>query len=656
MSYVLTTCPFCGCGCGLYLQVQGKRVLGVAPSPGHPVAQGKLCVKGWHAHELTTSPQRLHSPLIRRNGELAAASWEEALQTAASLLRGVRETHGPAALAALGSTRATNEENYLLARLARCALGTNNVDFAARVEALPGAFDLPEYRHLTLPAAVLEDIGRADLIVLWQCDPAHEHPAAAARVLRAAEAGVPVMEVSTRSGQLGRLACCRLTPRPGSDVHLAHGLLRAALAAAQPTTPEAQALAAAVAEWTPQRTQAVTGVPAEALVAAAEALAHCSRPLVLATRGATLGWHGSDMLQTLWVLTSTLAEPGSTWSGLLWLTLGSNLQGARDMGVVPYFLSGYQPVADQHVREKFAAAWGVEPPAEPGLFAWDMLDRVKGLLVMGDDPTQHLPAPGPARELLTGLEALVVVDSVRTAVVELAHVALPGTVFAEKEGTLTSADRRVQRVRAAAPPPREARPEWEALCELSAHLGHPMSYASPAAVMDEIAGLTPLYEGFSHRALDQEWAARLPEFAEAPVPVLAEADEAAEAAVDERFPLLLALDCALDGWAADALVRSTAVLGRELGATRPVEVAKLEMNPADAERAGLRTGDRARVVSRAGEMETVVRVNAAVAAGAVVLPFAQRELAAQVMPPAAHPETGVPVIAPCAVRVERSQA
>lgn len=270
MPYVMTDCPFCGCGCGLYLEVQGQKVLGVAPSGAHPVSRGRLCVKGWHAHELATSSQRFRTPLVRQSGRLREASWEKALDLIASRLNEIKATGGPGAVGVLGSPRGTNEENYLLAKLARCCLGTNNVDFADRLEALPGVFDLPQYRHLTTPSLTLNDLDRADLIVLWQSDPSQEHPAVASSVLRATERGTPVIEVTARRGQLGGLAQHHLSPRPGTDVYLVYGLLRAAFERKQPSAPVAEALAASISDWVPERTEVVTGVSADLVDKVAE--------------------------------------------------------------------------------------------------------------------------------------------------------------------------------------------------------------------------------------------------------------------------------------------------------------------------------------------------------------------------------------------------
>ena len=655
MAYVMTTCPFCGCGCGLYLEVQGQKVVGVSPSADHPVSQGRLCAKGWHAHELATSSRRFRTPQVRRNGTFQDASWEEALDLLASRLRGIG-----AAVGVLGSARGTNEENYLLAKLARCCLGTNNIDFSDRLEALPGLFDLPQYRHLTTPSLALSDLDSADLILLWQTDPTYEHPAAAARVMRAVERGAPVLHVGSRRGQLGSLARHHLSPRPRTDMYLAYGLLRAAFERRRPRTPTAEAVAASVSDWTPERTEAVTGVSGDLIGKAGEMIGRADRPVIACAQAATMGERSAELLGALSALSWVASDEAQPRPVLLWLGRRCNLQGARDMGVVPYLLTGYQAVAEEAARGRFSRSWGVELPAESGLAAWDMLGQVRGMLVMADDPVGRLPDAGRTRAALEKLEFLAVIDIFPTATTEIADLVLPGASFAEKEGTFTSADRRVQRVRQAIPPPGAAKPEWKILCELSGRLGHAMDYDSPAAVMAEIATLTPGYQGVSFAALDAGWGSRSTLASEVSRPDLNGVDEETESvlrsvlpAVDAEFPLVMTVDYSLQAWADDPMVGGTITLRRELGADRVPGSPVIELSSADAAELQLRQGQRVRVRSRTGEVEAVIHASGEVAPGIVLLPFAMRELAAQVMPSTLHPESGVPVLPPCAVSVRK---
>jgi len=659
MPYVMTTCPFCSCGCGLYLEVQGQTVVGLVPSAEHPVSQGRLCVKGWHAHELAGSRQRLRTPAVRRDGRLQSVSWEEAVDVLASRLGEIRAAGGPGAVGVLGSARGTNEENYLLAKLARGCLGTNNIDFSERLEALPGLFDLPQYRPLTTPGLTLADLGRADLVVLWQSDPSCEHPAVASRVMRAVEEGASLVGVGTRRGQLSGLARHHLSPRPGTEVYLVYGLLRSGFERRRPSTPGAEALAASVSDWTGERTEAVTGVPGDLVEEVGEMIARADRPVIACARGATLQTHSSELLNALsalsWVGGGVQPRPA-----LLWLGHYSNLRGARDMGVVPYFVTGCQSVVDGDTRERFNRAWGVELPAEPGLSAWDMPGKVRGMLVMGDDPAGRLPDVGRTRAALEGLEFLAVIDVFPTATTEVAHLVLPGVTFAEKDGTFTSGDGEVRRVRQAVSPPGAARPEWKILCELSSRLGYAMSYDSPATVMDEIAALTPSYQGVSFARLEAEWGSRLPLVDQLAPPELNGTEEPetilrrAVPALDSEFRLVMTVDYSSQAWADDPMVRGTVTLRRELGADRVPGSAVIEMSAADATELQLRNGQRVRVRSRTGEVEAVVQVSSDVAPGIVMLPYAVRELAAAVMPTTLHPESGVPTLSPCAVSVRKA--
>lgn len=663
MPYVASPCPFCGCGCGLYLQVADGLVIGTASSPEHPVARGRLCLKGWHAHEAAANPHRLTRPLIRRGATLEPASWAEALDLVASRLLSVKAEHGAGAIGVLGSARCTNEDNFLLAKFARGALGTNNVDTAARLEALPGLFDLPQYRHLTRSGASLAAVDEADLIVLWQADPVEEHPAVAARVLRAAQRGVPAIEVAWRSSQLADRAALRLAPRPGSDTVLAGALVHAAFQHAGPPSPESEEFAAGIADLTPERAGSATGVAASLIEDAGRLLASAARPLILYTRGLTLQPEATDVLAALSALGGGNGGSDGSWPRLLWLSRYSNLQGARDMGVVPYFLPGYRSVTDEGPRARFAEAWGAPIPTEGGLSAWEMLGAVRALVVMGDDPLVTLPDIASARKALAGLSFLVVLDSVLSPIAETAHVVLPAASFAEQDGTFTSTEHRVQRVRAAVPPLGEARPGWQVICELSGRLGRPMAYASPASIMAEVASLAPAYAGVSYQALDDSVGGLLVEpqagVAQATAPKASEAepsfalDQAAAPETDDEFPYVLAPDYALRSWGGEALVASSVCLRRELAPGRPSQLAQIEIGRADARERGLRDGQQVVIRSRAGEMRASLRLNDAVRPGVLALPYSMREAAAAVMPPALHPETGVPLLAPCAVSIHQ---
>lgn len=664
MPPVMTTCPFCGCGCGMYLHVNGGRVVGVGASPSHPVGQGRLCVKGWHAHEVTNSSERLRTPLVRRGKGLEEATWGEALELVAGRIGEIKAAKGARAVGLLGSTRCTNEDNFLLMKFARCALGSNNVDFCARLEALPALFDLQQYRRLTLSDACLGDIDRADLILLWQADPAEEHPAAAARIIRAAQRGVPVIEVGWRSGQMGKLAQMHLPLRPPTGVQLVAGLLNVILCGSGPPPADVETLAASVADCNPDWTEAATGVPAAVVRQAGEALARAARPLIICTRSATLGPDGTEVLMTLHVLGRLKNHSSPGWSALLWLSHNSNLQGARDMGVVPHFLTGYQVLSDRSVREKFERAWRASLPTEPGLSAWEMPGQVRALLVMGDDPIGALPASALIRNALADLDFLVVQDIFLSPTAQAAHVVLPGATFAEKDGTFTSTEHRVQRVRKATEPLGQARADWEILCALSRRMGYPMEYASPAQIMEEITALTPLYAGVSYQALDDGFGIRLP------VPDVEQGQEIAPGTggsthepvsvremrapeVTRDFPLLLMADHALGAWADDALVACSVSLRREVGRGRLANRPVVEMSPADASENDLRDGQTVCVRSRNGEMKAKMHINPAVCSGVLVLPFMMREAAAAVMPASLDAETGLPVLLPCAVRVEK---
>ena len=621
----LTVCPFCGCGCGLYLRVEEGRSVGVCPSLSHPISQGRLCAKGWHAYELAATPLRLRRPLLRKDGKLVEATWPQALEAAARGLTDVKRRHGPQALAALGSPAATNEANFALMRLARQALGTNSVDFAGRLD-LAGALGL----H---PTASIQQIDQADLLFLIDTDAGDDHPAITARLLRARRRGANVIALGQRHHRLARLANVELQCLPGRYVEVLKGLI------AQLQGPSV--------ENSPERVAVASGVPADRLRQAGTLLAEAQQPLVIVGRAVLRGAAAAAFFHQLDALLAALQKSPETSSGG-WLALGAkaNSRGALEMGLAPNLLSGYQPINSPQARQAFASAWGAALPEQPGLNLWAMNGAVRGLVLMGDDPAFSATNPTRTRELLDSLEFLVVLDSVRSGPAERADVVLPGAAFGEEEGRFTSLEGRVQRVRGVISPPAEAKPNWEALALLAKQLGADFGYSSPAAIMEQIAALTPLYQGISHAQLAQGGRLLSPSQGELPAaPAEAKRDEAA---LD--LPFWLALDLG-DSWEGEPALLSLPVLRQEFSLLlKEFPLGFIELNPADAKSLGVRPGGKVKLSGRQGEFVISARLSEEVPAGLALLPFWQRARGLAVI--GLMESNGRPTVAPVQVKIE----
>ena len=408
MKKTLTTCPYCGTGCMFYLVSDGGRLVGVEPSTTHPISRGSLCVKGWNAYAFVHHPDRLTTPLVRRGADLQPASWDEALGLVVDRLRAIQREHGADALMFASSAKATNEENYLLMKLARGVFGTNNIDHCARLCHSSTVTGLAETFGSGAMTNSISCFDRTDLIFVIGSNTTEQHPLIGSRIITAVRRGARLIVADNRRIRLARHAQLHLRHKNGSDVALLNGMMHVIIAEGladrafiDDRTENYMALAAAVADWTPERAAALTGLTADEIVASARLFAGAERAMIVYSMGITQHSHGVDNVRccaALALLTGNVGRPGT---GVNPLRGQNNVQGGCDMGALPDVVSGYQNVADPAVREKFARAWGVpELPAVPGLPLTRAMDAaadggLRGMFIMGENPHAVRPRPGP---------------------------------------------------------------------------------------------------------------------------------------------------------------------------------------------------------------------------------------------------------------------
>ncbi|MDI3279812.1 MAG: molybdopterin-dependent oxidoreductase, partial [Bacillota bacterium] len=477
-----TVCEYCGVGCRIRLLTREGRIVGAEGAEGPP-NYGLLCVKGRFGHGYLQHPERLKTPLVRRHGELVPASWAEALAAVASGLKRIRERWGPDALAGLASARCTNEENYLFQKLFRAVLGTNNVDHCARLCHAPTLTGLQKAFGSGAMTNSLADLALSRCYLVVGSNTPEAHPGVALQLQRGRRRGARLLVVDPRRTDLAEGADLHLRPRPGTDVALFHALAHVIVTERlydaefiRRRTEGFAALARAVRRCPPEWAEAVTGVPAGVIREAARIYATSSPAAILYAMGVTQYAAGTDRvlaLANLALLTGNVGRPGS---GVNPLRGQNNVQGACDMGALPDYLPGYAPVGAEEERRRFAEAWGRPLPARPGLALSELAEamaagKVRGLYIMGENPLVTEANLGKLEEGLARLELLVVQDLFLTETARRAHVVLPAAALPEKEGTVTSTERRVQLVRPALPPPGEARPDLWILAQLFAHLG-----------------------------------------------------------------------------------------------------------------------------------------------------------------------------------------
>jgi formate dehydrogenase alpha subunit len=674
LKTVRTVCPYCGVGCRIVLYVRDGRLVR-AKGEEAPPNEGKLCVKGRFGFEFVHSKERLTKPLIRKNGRLVEASWDEALDLVAQKFKELKERYGPESLAVLASSRATNESNYLAQKFARTVLGTNNIDNCARICHAPSVHGL--YRAFGSGAMTnsIAEIGGAECLFLIGSNPTEAHPVIGARIRRAVQKGTKLIVADPRDIELAKMADIHLQLRPGTDVALAnaivHHIVKQGLHSEkfiEERTENFEKMWAVVEKYTPEYAEKITGVPARLIREAAEMYAKSEPSMVLYCLGITEHRNGVETVMSVANLALVTGHIGKPSSGVSPIRGQNNVQGACDVAALPEFLPGYQRWEDPEVVKKFEEAWGVKlPPAGQGIFCswlWEkaLAGGVKGVYAIGEDVAMSEPNVDRVRRALSEMEFLVVQELFMTPTAELADVVLPAASFAEVDGTYTNTERRVQRVRKALEPPGEARPDWEIICEISKRMGYPMDYEHPSEIFEEMRKLMPIYGGITYKRLEEgpglQWPCPTEDHPGTPylhkgkftrgkgrfhgIEHQGPAEEP-----DDEYPFLLTTGRILEQYNVATMTRRTPGL-EELAPENFVEV-----SPKDAERLRLSEGEVVRVVSRRGAVEARVRIRD-IKEGVVWMPFHYAESPTnRITNEATDPICGTPEVKACAVRIEK---
>ena len=678
---VETTCPYCGVGCGITLRVRadGRLAVMADDSPANLSSGGTLCVKGRFATGFVHSRDRITTPMVKRDGRWQAATWDEALDTAAE---GFARNHGH--FGSLASAKATNEDGYVIQKLTRVVMGTNNVDHCTRLCHSPSVEAMLVSMGSGATSNSYQDYEEAGCLMVVGADASANHPVIAIRFRRAVARGARLIVVNPKRVELCDQADLWIRQNPGTDVALFNAMARVILDEGlddrefvRARTENFEDWVRALEPYTLDYAERVTGVPRADIVQAARWYA---RP---AFTGSCLIWgmgitqhvNGTSNAHAVLNLSLVAGQMGFAGSGISPLRGQNNVQGAGDAGCVPTNLPGYAGYGAADL-DRFERGWGVRPPAEPGLVVTEMIEgcldgRVRAMYVVGENPLLSEPDLHHAEKAIEQLDFLVVQDLFMHETAERAHVFLPAAAFAEKDGTFTNSERRVQRVRQAIDPPGQARPDWWIACELARRtarrLGTSVSgfdYHHPSEIFDELARLWPSLAGMSYARLESgglQWPCPTPDhpgtrylYADSfPrgkgrfVPVT-QGVEAAELP-DPDYPFLLNTGRLLYHWHGGTLTRRVEGL---LELAPRLEVA---VHPADARQLGVDDGAALRVVSRRGELTAYARVTEAVRRGAVFVPFVKlHDSAANFLTNSAvDPFAKIPEYKVCAVRLER---
>jgi formate dehydrogenase alpha subunit len=680
---VETTCPYCGVGCGIEVKVRddGRLALMADDAPRNRSSLGMLCVKGRFATGFVHSKDRITRPMLRTDGRWHPVSWDEALEAAAEGLARNRGRFG-----ALASAKATNEDGYLVQKFCRVVMATNDVDHCTRLCHSPSVEAMLASMGSGATSNSYVDYEDAGCIMVVGADASANHPVIAVRFRRAVSRGARLIVVNPKRVELCDQADLWIAQRPGTDVALFNAMARVIVDEGladerfiRERTEGYHAWRGALETYTLDYAERVTGVPAEDIAQAARWYA---RPPF---RGSCLVWgmgitqhvNGIHNAHALLNLSLVTGQMGFAGSGISPLRGQNNVQGCGDAGCIPTNLPGYQ-MYDPATLDRFEAAWGVRPPGRAGRVVTDMVEGcltgdTRAMYVVGENPLLSEPDLHHAQKAIEQLDFLIVQDLFMHETAERAHVFLPAAAFVEKEGTFTNSERRVQRVRAAVPPPGEARPDWWITQELAKRVarrvgldvGGQFDYAGAAEIFDEMARLTPFLGGLSHARLDREGGLQWP----CPTPghpgtrflyaesfprgrgrfIPARQIETAAELPDADYPFLLNTGRLLYHWHGGTLTR------RVQGLMELAPRLEIAIHPSDARRLGVDEGVELRVERRRGELTGYARVTEAVKAGAIFVPFVKLgESAANFLTNAAFdPSSKIPEYKVCAVKVER---
>ncbi|UCD79817.1 MAG: formate dehydrogenase subunit alpha [Desulfobacterales bacterium] len=648
---VITTCPYCGVGCQIELAVHKNRIVRVNGVEGLKPNDGRLCVKGRFGCEFVNSRDRLTRPLIKRNGQFVAAGWDEALDLVAAKFNAIKQKYGNDALAGYASAKCTNEDNYIFQKFIRTAFGTNNVDYCTRLCHASTVTAMLRSLGDGAGSNSIEDYETADCILVIGNNMIETHPVTATFVKRGIAHGAKLIIIDPKWTPLVKFADVWLQPRLGTDVALLNGLIHIIISEdlydkdfiinrVEGGLQAFEALKKVASNYPPENVSAITGIDPDKILAAARIYARAKRALIATGMGISQQVTGTHTVFALINMCLIAGQIGKVGAGLNPPRGQNNVQGASDVGCSPLIYPGYIPVTDDENRKKVAAVWNFSYEAlsaRIGLTTVEIMQaahagKVRGMYIMGENPMVTDPDQNHTREALEGLEFLVVQDIFPTETTVYADVILPGVAFAEKNGTFVNSDRRVARVRRAVDPPGEARQDWEVLLEVAQRMGCPTkSYQDEAEIFDEIAAVTPMMAGISCDRIEREgiqWPCPTRDHPGTATLFLDKFNTPSGRAIlnpveyvpqtektSADYPFLLNTGRILYQYHTCTMSRRNKPL------TDFANQSYVLMHPDDVTKLGLKNGERLKIVSRQGEIDTRLKVSEEVSPGELFMPF-----------------------------------
>lgn len=679
IQYTPTTCPYCGCGCGFNLVSVDGKLKGVEPWKRNPVNEGKLCPKGNFSYEFVHREDRLTTPLIKKNGEFKEATWDEALDLVVSKINEIKAVD-PESLAFLSSARCTNEDNYLMQKFVRTIVGTNNIDHCARLCHGPTVAGLAQTFGSGAMTNHLKSIQFADVIFIIGSNTLEQHPLMWRRILQAKADGAKLIVADPRFTPSAKKADLYIPFKSGTDVALMNAMMNVIISEGledkefiEKRTKNFEDLKEVVKNYPPEKVAGITEAPAELIKEAARMYANADNAGIIYSMGITQHHTGTDNVMSTANLAMITGNIGRLGTGVNPLRGQNNVQGACDMGALPVMYPGYQKVIAKEIAEKMSNSWGCGAlNCKPGITVVEMMNAaaagdIKGMYIMGENPMVSDPDLHHVQEGLENLDFLVVQDIFLTETAELADVVLPATSWAEKDGTFTSTERRVQYIRKAVDAPGEARADWAIICDIAQRMGSDLfNFSSPQEVFEEVRIVTPQYAGMNQERLEKPEALHwpCPDEEHPGTPILwgeqfatpdglgvlmpIEFIPAAELP-DEEYPFTLTTGRMLFHWHTGSMTRRSETLANE------VPTGFVEINTEDADKLGIKNKEFVTVKTRRGEVEIPAKVTSDILKGVIFIPFHFVECAANTLTNggALDPASKMPEFKVCAASVSK---
>ena len=686
-----SVCPYCGVGCLLTYHVKDDKIVRVEGRDG-PANFSRLCVKGRYGFDYVSHPGRLTKPMIRKEGiakgmnehfdpndpskMFREATWEEALDLAAGGLKSIRDTKGGSALAGFGSAKGSNEEAYLFQKLVRVGFGINNVDHCTRLCHASSVVALLEGIGSGAVSNQVDDVAECEVMIVIGSNPTTNHPVAATFMKNAVKQGKKLILMDPRRTDIARHAAYHMQFKPDTDVALLNSMLHVIIEDGltddefiKNRTTDFDALKANVAEFSPEKMEPITGIPAAMVREVAHLYATSKGSMIFWGMGVSQHIHGTDNARCLIALSMVTGQIGRPGTGLHPLRGQNNVQGASDAGLIPMVFPDYQRVDNPEVHAKFQDYWGAKLDDKPGLTVVEIMHaaldgKINGMYIMGENPAMSDPNLNHARDALASLDHCVVQDIFLTETCAYADVILPASAWAEKDGTVSNTDRRVQLGRAAVPMPGDARQDLWIIRDIAKRLGLDWNYEHVSEVYEEMRGAMPSIAGITWDRLNEFDSVTYPcDDADDPgQPVVFREDFptangrarlvpakliSADEKPDSEYPFVLITGRQLEHWHTGSMTRRADVLD----AIEPVPV--VTVNPADLEKLGVEAGGTINVKSRRGNISAFARSDTAVNPGEIFIPFCYHEAAANILTTdALDPFGKIPEFKYCAVALQ----